>query len=120
MAHTLTRLPSDGCAVRVRGRIYHPHIGEWIESAPTFTSAGVGALRRMAELPPSPDVDLVASVTSELCDVLRGCVAAWNWTDDSGEPYPQPADDPDVFGHLRIGELVYLVSAVNGLEKRNN
>ena len=120
------RVPSDDCVVTVDDVEYHPHEGEWVEVVPGYS---IGDLRLQRELQGlavkldaasgEPDEaqqkiaavdDSYASAIAVLAKRLRG----WSWTDDAGEPLPQPANNPDAFKALRGEEVMYLVMAMQG------
>ncbi len=129
-----TRIPSDGCIVRVTGEIYHPHEGEWAELVPARSVGEERTLvkfrRILAELDGirgEPDEvaksdALLDQHYGEVCEHLSRRVFAWNWTDDFGSPLPQPAGKPEVFLALREGELAWLLYATGNetAEERKN
>lgn len=122
------RVPSDDCELTVGGVDYYPHQGEWIEVVPRMTVGEIRLFRSLNALKPKLEalegdegadeaqIALMDDSFTEVLDVLRSRVLAWNWTDDAGDPYPQPREDPDVFERLSIQEMYYLTAAMQGGE----
>jgi hypothetical protein len=44
--------------------------------------------------------------------VMSNVVLTWNWTDEHGDPLPQPGDRPEVFEELGFDELMWLIDAM--------
>ena len=120
------RVPSDDCETTVAGVDYYPHAGEWIEIIPRLSVGEIRLFRSLNALKPKLDaiegddgadadgIALMDDSFQEVLAVLRHRVLAWNWTDDAGDPYPQPRDEPGVFEQLSIQEMYYLTAAMQG------
>jgi hypothetical protein len=132
----LRPVPSDDCAVTINGETYYPHEGEtvWIVG-----KASVGELQsywefrqKVRELPsengrPADDATLEAwnaynrsyeerlSLSfDDLCQMVAGRVAKWDWTDDVGNPLPQPDGSLEPMKRLRTEELNWLHAVIQG------
>lgn len=119
-------VPSDDCVVTVDGVEYHPHEGESVSIAPGYS---VGDLQLQHELQAlRVKLDAIAgdddegarqvaildnSYTSAI-EVLSARLLGWTWTDDAGDPLPQPHKAPSAFSRLRLDEIYYLIQAVKG------
>jgi hypothetical protein len=120
----IRQVPSDDCLVEVDGTEYKVHEGEWVKVISSFAVGSLHVMRRVTELQSQMDsleddeeirkALLVDDVVIELVDVLKGRIVEWTWTNDLGEPLPQPLNNPDAFQALRIEELMYLALVVRG------
>lgn len=56
-----------------------------------------------------------------MTELLATTIIEWNWTDDRGEPLPDPEDDPSVIDNLTVAEVRFLVDAISssGLDLKN-
>lgn len=56
-----------------------------------------------------------------MTELLATTIVEWNWTDDHGEPLPDPEDDPSVIDNLTVAEVRFLVDAISssGLDLKN-
>ena len=121
----LQRLPSDDCELTFDEVDYHPHEGEWVEIVPPGLTLGdVSRLRGIHELSAKLEAlgetddaaterailtgETYRAIAPALCDRI----AAWNWTDPRGEPYPQPTTD--VMARLDVREVIYLHNLTQG------
>ena len=125
MAKPPTRqVPSDDCLVEVDGMEYKVHEREWVKIISSFAVGHLKVMRRVGELQSQMDsledgeeikkVILADDVMSELVEVLQGRIVGWNWTDDLGNPLPQPFGNPNAFKSLRLEEMMYLGLIVRG------
>ncbi len=120
------RVQSDDCELTVDGATYRPHEGEWIEVRGGRTVAESEAIhdmhRVMVDLDAAsgePDeAQRVSAIMHHYYERMIGLLAdrllAWSWTDDDGEPLPQPHHNPSVFYRLTDTEAYYLLSAIRG------
>jgi len=120
------RIPSDDCAVASGGETYYPHEGEWVEIRPVASIAEVRALDGLRRL--KVELDAAAGESDEavrvlsimdkhfgaVCESLARRMVAWSWTDDNGEPMPQPASQPKVLEQLKGDEILWLMNAAQG------
>lgn len=113
---------SDDCAIEI-GRViedgeiktpgtkYNVHEGEWVELHPARSIAEVMALS---------DVKMIAEEGSgaldSLCLQLSERLISWNWTDNFGQPLPQPYQNPGVIKSLSDDEVMWLIGAAKGQE----
>lgn len=125
MAKPPTRqVPSDDCTIEADGVVYSPHEGEWVKVVSSFAVGSLRIMRRMTELQSQMDaldddeqirkIVLMDDTVDQIIDVLQGRIVEWNWTDDLGNPLPQPFGNPDAFKPLRLEELMYLALIVRG------
>lgn len=117
------RLPSDDCEFVIAGKTYH-HKGEWVEYIPGLTVRETRSLYHFTQLAGEfaavegdPDerkkvLALLDPHYAEICEWLARRIVRWNWTDDDGEPFPQPHKAPDVLADLRAKELYYLLQVI--------
>jgi len=117
-----TQVASDDCAIYV-GRViedgeitedgtpYYVHEGEWIEIFSTQNLSETMALIDMKNM-----VAEGSGALRKLCHELSQRIVAWNWTDNGGEPLPQPHNDPEALERLTNDELMWLMGAVDGKE----
>lgn len=119
------RIPSDDCEIVEGEAVYRPHEGEWVE---LFAGMRVGDFAMLADLN-QLDVRLAAvegeddetakriALNSDAMGQLKRMLAvrlvAWNWTDDSGHPMPQPTESGAI-DRLRLEELTYLATIMRG------
>lgn len=105
---------SDDFVVEVDGVSYYPHAGESVTFVGRMTT---NDLMRSMKL---QRIDLNADDADEQIGEVRafvaGRIAGWTWTDDAGEPYPNPPT-PDVVGLLDMDELGWLL--VNNMGRKN-
>lgn len=120
------RIPSDGCEIRVEGKTYQPHEGEWVELISVNTVGELKTRVEMAKL--GVKIDAIRGEPDEgarfnaimdehysmLIQHLARRVFAWNWTDDRGIPLPPPVNpdgSPSGLLLLRAAELYWLMNA---------
>lgn len=125
------RVPSDDFILEIDGETYTPHAGEWVEFVPTLPVGLFQAEARIRSLATQLDAlkddagaippdrlreanDLIAGHYDDLCNLLARLVVAWNWTDDRGQPLPQPDGTDRPFRLLSVDELYYLWQAAQG------
>lgn len=118
------RVPSDECVVLVGGTEYHPHEGEWVELVPGLRAADyilsielstVRSDLKAAEGDSGREAierqnALLRRYYESASELLARRVRAWSWTDDYGQPLPQPDGTPAPFLALRPDELGYLIA----------
>ena len=119
-------VPSDSYEIEKDGVVYHPHMGETVT---LYRGMGVGevnafqAVFNAAEVikQSKGDEDAFEQSVAALHDSasaqiksLAKRVTAWTWTDYTGEPLPEPHNNPDAFSSLLYDELVWLVAASQG------
>jgi hypothetical protein len=120
------RVASDDCAISV-GRVMvdgviteagtqnFVHKGEWVDIIPVQTMRETMAITRLMGGGESEStIDAARRLTApfeELCEVLAKRVMDWNWTDNWGDPMPNPQDDPGVLRDLSNDELFWLIGA---------
>lgn len=122
MAKPPIRRDCSDFVVTVDGQEFHPHEGEWVEMSRSMTVKELRAFHRFQQFV----TDMQASegdsdqnermmraldedfetLTAGLATRIRG----WNWTDNFGEPLPQPDGDPETFANLTAEELFYLIA----------
>ena len=92
------RVPSDDCILVQDGEEYAIHAGEWVEfrgrpSMGFFTMylSLQSLVQDAANLSPQ-EAGAMAKVANAIGDELARHIAAWTWTDDTGEPLPLPAE----------------------------
>ncbi len=128
-----TRVASDDCAIYVgrviedkeitnEGTAHYVHTGEWVELFPTQNLKELISLAKVvgsSEMSDSKDMIVgQAEALHELCLALSKRVVAWSWTDNGGEPLPQPYKAPDVLEELDNDELMWLLGAAQGNETK--
>lgn len=118
---TKTKVParsvsSDDFVVEVDGVSYYPHAGESVTFVGRMTTDDLMRSMKMRRL------DLSADNADEQVDEVRkfiaGRIAGWTWTDDAGEPYPNPPT-PEVIGKLDMDELGWLLANNMGRTKKD-
>lgn len=73
-------------------------------------------MRAVAQMATMADVDFGAnqsealSAFSQIGTVLSQIILAWDFEDETGEPLPQPNDNPEVFEELSFEELNWLIA----------
>lgn len=120
------RVPCDDCTVEIDGVEYRPHAGEYVEIVGGGSIEALQfAWRRVRPTPEPPEeasdkekevwreqrTAEVNSYFEELCAALARRVVAWSWTDDAGQPIPQPEGNPERLKILRPEELYFLRTA---------
>jgi hypothetical protein len=71
-------------------------------------------VRAGAELKPNEEGHLDQwAADKALIELLREVPISWNWANGTGEPLPQPGDDPDVWEEISDEELVFIVANLN-------
>lgn len=126
------RIPSDDYTVVVDGEVYHPHEGETVWFT-TFVSPrlfkSIQKFRELAVKENAIDSEdpqerasqlavLQDQAYDELCGMLAQHVLRWDWTNEFGEPLPQPGGDPERIRALDALEINYLMSTVTRGEAR--
>jgi len=123
-------IPSDDCIVHVgmvvedgkiveEGESYAVHQGETVTLIPNPNVREYLALQRLSAALANgvPDGDAgreAERALDDLCDLLARRIVSWTWTDEYGDPWPQPKRNPAVLKELDSEELFYLVSAAKG------
>lgn len=96
---TFKHLCDDFVIKDPEGNEYYPHADEWVVFR---TDLPWGLVR------PVPDDQFAQN----LLDVLIRQIRDWNWTDEDGNPYPKPKEDPTGFAWALIdlsgNERLYL------------
>ena len=121
-----TRVKSDDCAIYVgrviedgeiteEGTAYYVHEGEWVEIFLTQSLAEIMALVDMRNM-----VEEGAGAMRTFCHELANRIVEWNWTDNGGDPLPQPHNAPEVVERLTNDELMWLMTAIQGKETTEN
>lgn len=103
----LQRLYANDLEIVLGEETYRPHFGEWVELAPFAT---FDEMLLQAEIRKGDASDEVI-VDRQYRAVVRR-VKAWDWTDDTGEPMPQPSED--VIRSLTPPEIGWLMRALRG------
>lgn len=118
------RVPSDECVVEIGGIEYHPHEGEWVELVPGLRAADhilnieLSTVRSdLKAVEGDSGRDAIVRQNALLRRYYEGAgellarrVRAWSWTDDGGQPLPQPDGTAGPFLALRPDELGYLIA----------
>ena len=118
------KIKSDDCAIYIGqviegteitnpGTPIYVHKGEWVELFPTQAIAEIMALSEIRNLGAQGDGAL-----KKLCQEMSQRIVAWNWTDNAGEPMPQPHNNPEVFERLGNDEFLWLFGASTGSETK--
>ncbi len=112
------RIPSD--EVETQGE------GSWVEFRRRLKAKHLRVIAQMATLQDvsfQDDPGRVLDVIDRMGQMLAPFVVAWNWTDEEGEPLPQPMGNAEVFGELDFGELMWLIERmgehVGGIKRKN-
>lgn len=120
------RVPSDDCVVTVAGERYHVHEGEWVEVLPGLSvgdyeafHAFAGVQVQMAAVKGEQDeglktIGILADTFGKAVPLVKSRLVAWNWTDNRGEPLPQPHDEPSPLWRLDEAEIAYLIQVITG------
>ena len=116
----------DDFEVEFDGITYHPHAGETVV---LFRGMGVAevnayqALFNVQEVIAASEgdddaaqqtVEAMHTSTEELRNALANRIVSWTWTDFKSQPMPEPSGNPDAFLKCTMGELVWLVAAIEG------
>jgi hypothetical protein len=125
-------IPSDDCKVTVDGVDYFPHEGEQIAVRPKLPVSEYNTLARFYDLAGKAQdsksgdeqeataaaagamFGQIGELFEELCSILASYVLAWTWTDNDGEPLPQPKGRPEVIRELTDEELWYILGVAMG------
>ena len=105
-----TRVASDDCAIYLdrviedgeiieEGTAHYIHKDEWVELFPMQNLKQLIALAKVVRSSDGDAKDMILSQAEglrELCEALSKRIVSWNWTDNGGEPLPQPYKAPDV------------------------
>ena len=121
------KILSDECSINIgrvieneeivdEGQDYFIHKGEWVEIVPVMSVKEVLQLSRLQN---TVDGQFGNSL-QELCVQLSKRILAWNWTDLSGEPLPQPFNHPEILEDLSSDELLWLVNATGVSESADD
>ena len=125
-----TRVASDDCAIYLdrviedgtvvnEGTPYYVHKDEWVELFPTQNLKQLIALAKVVRSSDGDAKDMIVSQADglrELCEALSKRIVSWNWTDNGGDPLPQPYKAPGVLEELDNDELMWLLGAAQGKE----
>lgn len=107
------RINSDDCKVTVDGEDFFPHVGEWVEIAggrlfgEVMLNWEVSDMTALEGKSPSEQVRLLNQRYEKLLTHVLGRVKGWSWTDDDGNPYPNPPTE-DAVRRLSEAEVNYL------------
>ena len=122
----LRRVASDDCVITIDGEACSLHEGEWVEVRSGMTVEAIGSIHSLAAMAPKlaelegEDGEaarrwaIMHDSFGEAIQLLSSRLVAWTWTDDDGEPLPQPRRNPDALRSLRLEEIYYLVAVVRG------
>lgn len=113
------RVPSDDYSVALDGTMFFPHEGEWIEIQPL---QNLGRLMRLSDAwgRLSDREGNPTQAFEDICTELSQVIVGWNWTDNAGQPMPQPHNRPDVIKAVDSMELVYLYAKARNFELEEN
>ena len=125
---------SDDCAVTIDDVVYYPHEGETVTIRAGMSVGEVASMDKLRGLGTEllaisgePDeapriIALITPVFEDLCQLLSKRLVSWTWTDDSGEPLPQPDGTAAPLRVLKADELYWLLRAGqnNTPEQRKN
>ncbi len=117
---------SDSYEIERDGVVYHPHKGETVT---LYRGMGVGEVNAFQAIFNVADVveqvkgdddafeqtvgALYGSASTQIASLSKR-ITAWTWTDYTGDPLPEPHNNPEAFGSLLFDELVWLVAASQG------
>lgn len=87
------------------GEEFAPHAGEMIRLR---RKVPMMLFRIYGELI-SGDGERALVAFNDAIPMLAPLVAGWTWTDDNGDPMPNPEDDPDVLWRLDLGEITWII-----------
>lgn len=119
------RVPSDDFSVTDDGQEYFIHAGESVWVVPGTTVEEVRMLRAFDEAMPrilaaegeanvmSVAIDVLGDAFAKGVSVFRHRIAKWDWTDNDGNPLPQPREE-GAFDRLRAEEMTYLALVLQG------
>ena len=118
-------MPSDDCVVYVgrvirdgeivdAGEPYKVHEGEWIDIVPVTTIQQTIALRGLQEAASKGNETEAEKNIDILCKTLADNLTDWSWTDNKGNPLPNPFEKPEILMSLTEDELAYLLTALAG------
>lgn len=99
------RVESDDLLVLDDGVAYYPHAGEWVEFK---GRPSVGLYLDIME----------SGRTSDNLKLIADKIAAWNWTDDDGNPYESPPT-LETLKSLPAEEIAWLITRVR-LDLKSN
>lgn len=109
-------ISSDDLVVTVDGVEYRPHEGESITvrgqaswQLLADTTQMFGLYKRIGDLDPT-EQRLAAESSDRLFAELARLIISWTWTDDDGEPMPDPS--PEVLRSCTLDEFQWLLAAV--------
>ncbi len=120
------RVEANDCGVVIRGQLYFPHEGEWVELYAGMTVGEMHAIEGLRRLgvelqalqgEPGKQAEMLAVIDPQfdkLCELLADRVVDWNLADDRGRPLPKPDGTPEPFRRLRAEELLWLLAAAEG------
>lgn len=105
----LRRVYANDLEVELDGEKFYPHAGEYVEIRPFWTIDE----RQLHDDFLSGKAAGDAGTLQRTWDFLVARVVAWDWTDDLGEPMPQPSEA--VLRRLANYEVFWLQKAVKGM-----
>lgn len=124
------RVPSDDFTVTVEGVEYHPHEGEWVEIRPTMSVKSMKRINQLMAMQYAADsidgdedeknirmIELMTGYFDDITEAIETRVIGWNWTDNDGEPMPQPSA-PGWIDVISIDEMMYLLGVLGGGESK--
>jgi hypothetical protein len=116
-----TKIATDDCIVKVAGRAYRPHAGQYISVCAAGSIGDVELSLQLAGLGDTTDMtpEQAAAAAAKIGAIIERIVDAivdWDWTDRrSGKPLPNPPDVATIRS-LSLHEINYLVrKLVTGL-----
>ncbi len=101
------RVPSDDLTVLIDETAYHPHAGEHVDYIRGIPWGYHRVVRASVDID-TKDAKEVMTSWSNLVGILPDCIVGWNWTDNNGEPLPQPHRNLAAFDTLNEEELLWL------------
>ncbi|MGE0057000.1 MAG: hypothetical protein AB7P33_09875 [Dehalococcoidia bacterium] len=105
---------ADDFVVNVDGELIYPHAGESVTFVGRLTTNDLMHAMKLQRI--DLDADDADQQLDQVRQFLAGRIAAWEWTDDEGEPYPNPPSPADI-GRLDMDELGWLLA--NGIRPKN-
>lgn len=98
----------DNLAIVVGDETYYPHAGETVTFRGRKTVGDATLALKLQGIGGDSSPDVIEEALAGLLGSLEVAIVAWDWTDDSGEPYPSPPD-ADTLRSLSFEELAWLV-----------
>lgn len=110
---------SDDLVIYEDGEEYYPHRGEWVQVRGGMSWRMMKAATRFqrfqgmntAEVDES-ELEEIVHAYDQLLQMIVSKLVGWNWTDDQGEPLPEPS--PEILEDLDQREIEWLMDAISG------